>query len=74
MVFFIYGLYSLILVPNKNEIHNLLPARGKKRKKDETTCPVCDIKLSGTPEELNEHVDLCLKKVMYFCIHVVGCL
>ena len=41
-------------------------ARSRNRKKkatEETICPVCNLRVSGTPEELNEHVELCLKKV-----------
>lgn len=37
-------------------------SRVRKRKVEETLCPVCNKKVSGTPEELNEHVELCLKK------------
>ena len=42
-------------------------ARGKGKKKkvnEETTCPVCSEKIEGTSEELNEHVDQCLKQVV----------
>ena len=41
-------------------------ARGKGKKKkanEETICPVCNEKIIGTSEELNEHVDQCLKQV-----------
>ena len=41
-------------------------ARGKGKKKkanEETICPVCSEKIIGTSEELNEHVDQCLKQV-----------
>ena len=41
-------------------------ARGKGKKKkgnEETMCPVCSEKIVGTSEELNEHVDQCLKQV-----------
>ncbi|KAL4235837.1 hypothetical protein ACF0H5_004227 [Mactra antiquata] len=37
-------------------------SRTRKKKLEETVCPVCSKKVSGTPEELNEHVELCLKK------------
>ncbi|XP_019695972.2 uncharacterized protein LOC105180973 isoform X3 [Harpegnathos saltator] len=36
--------------------------KNRKRKADETSCPVCSERLSGTPEELNQHVDRCLNK------------
>ncbi|KAL3869717.1 hypothetical protein ACJMK2_042366 [Sinanodonta woodiana] len=42
-----------------------LQARSRSRKKkatEETICPVCSERLVGTPEELNEHAELCLKK------------
>ncbi|KAK3086533.1 hypothetical protein FSP39_019844 [Pinctada imbricata] len=34
----------------------------KKRPTEETICPICTEKLIGTPEELNAHVELCLKR------------
>ncbi|XP_052774044.1 E3 ubiquitin-protein ligase RNF220-like isoform X2 [Mya arenaria] len=37
-------------------------SRGRKKKGEETVCPVCSKKVTGSPEELNEHVELCLKK------------
>lgn len=37
-------------------------SRTRKKKLEETVCPVCNKKVTGTPEELNEHVELCLKK------------
>lgn len=36
--------------------------KNRKRKADEASCPVCNERLSGTPEELNQHVDRCLNK------------
>ncbi|XP_076390914.1 E3 ubiquitin-protein ligase Rnf220 isoform X4 [Megachile rotundata] len=36
--------------------------KNRKRKADEPSCPVCSERLSGTPEELNQHVERCLKK------------
>ena len=38
-------------------------SRTRKKKLEETVCPVCNKRVSGTPEELNEHVELCLKRV-----------
>ena len=36
--------------------------KNRKRKADEAACPVCQERLSGTPEELNHHVERCLNK------------
>ncbi|XP_012343416.1 E3 ubiquitin-protein ligase RNF220-like isoform X2 [Apis florea] len=36
--------------------------KNRKRKADEPSCPVCSERLSGTPEELNQHVERCLNK------------
>ncbi|XP_043473590.1 E3 ubiquitin-protein ligase Rnf220-like [Leptopilina heterotoma] len=36
--------------------------KNRKRKADDPTCPVCNERLSGTPEELNQHVERCLNK------------
>ncbi|XP_015434494.1 PREDICTED: E3 ubiquitin-protein ligase Rnf220-like [Dufourea novaeangliae] len=36
--------------------------KNRKRKADEPSCPVCNERLSGTPEELNQHVERCLSK------------
>ncbi|XP_033214770.1 E3 ubiquitin-protein ligase Rnf220-like isoform X2 [Belonocnema kinseyi] len=36
--------------------------KNRKRKHDEPACPVCNERLSGTPEELNQHVERCLNK------------
>ncbi|XP_057318683.1 E3 ubiquitin-protein ligase Rnf220-like isoform X3 [Microplitis mediator] len=36
--------------------------KNRKRKADEPVCPVCSERLSGTPEELNQHVERCLAK------------
>ncbi|CAK9823786.1 E3 ubiquitin-protein ligase RNF220 [Anthophora retusa] len=36
--------------------------KNRKRKADEPSCPVCNERLSGTPEELNQHVERCLNK------------
>ena len=43
-------------------------SRNKKQRKPgedvkETVCPVCSERLVGSPEELNSHVELCLKQV-----------
>lgn len=43
-------------------------SRNKKRRvgeenMKETVCPICSERLTGTPEELNGHVEVCLKKV-----------
>jgi len=35
---------------------------------EETTCPVCNGRIVGTPEELAEHVDLCLQEVRLCCL------
>ncbi|XP_075219801.1 E3 ubiquitin-protein ligase ari-2 isoform X2 [Lycorma delicatula] len=34
----------------------------RKRKPDEVTCPVCNEPVNGTVEELNNHVEMCLRK------------
>ncbi|XP_039298742.1 E3 ubiquitin-protein ligase Rnf220 [Nilaparvata lugens] len=34
----------------------------RKRKPDEVTCPVCNEPVSGSVEQLNNHVELCLRK------------
>lgn len=34
----------------------------KRRPTEESCCPICNEKLSGTAEELNGHVEVCLKK------------
>ncbi|XP_062612962.1 E3 ubiquitin-protein ligase Rnf220-like isoform X2 [Saccostrea cucullata] len=41
-----------------------LSARSRNRKKrpDETVCPVCNERVVGSPEELNAHVEICLKR------------
>ncbi|KAK0169998.1 hypothetical protein PV328_010614 [Microctonus aethiopoides] len=36
--------------------------KNRKRKADEPACPVCSERLSGTPDELNQHVERCLNK------------
>lgn len=36
--------------------------KNRKRKADEPSCPVCSERLAGSPEELNQHVERCLKK------------
>ncbi|XP_076379032.1 E3 ubiquitin-protein ligase Rnf220 isoform X2 [Megalopta genalis] len=36
--------------------------KNRKRKADEPACPVCNERLSGSPEELNQHVERCLSK------------
>lgn len=38
-------------------------SRMRKKRQEETVCPVCNKKVTGTAEELNEHVELCLKRV-----------
>lgn len=37
-------------------------SRNKKKKPEEAICPICNEKLTGTVQELNEHADLCLKR------------
>jgi len=37
---------------------------------DYTTCPVCDEPISGSVDELNEHVEYCLNRVVSL---VIGC-
>ncbi|XP_049845911.1 E3 ubiquitin-protein ligase Rnf220-like isoform X2 [Schistocerca gregaria] len=39
-----------------------LRLKNRKRKADEATCPVCSERLSGSADELNAHVDACLRK------------
>ncbi|XP_023245019.1 E3 ubiquitin-protein ligase Rnf220-like [Copidosoma floridanum] len=39
-----------------------LRIKNRKRKADEPACPVCGERLSGTPEELNQHVERCLSR------------
>lgn len=44
---------------------NRLSARSKVKKRrqaDETVCPICSERVSGTPEELNAHAEHCLRK------------
>ncbi|XP_020708796.2 E3 ubiquitin-protein ligase Rnf220-like isoform X2 [Athalia rosae] len=36
--------------------------KNRKRKAEEPSCPVCNERLSGSPEELNQHVERCLNK------------
>lgn len=36
--------------------------KNRKRKVDEPSCPVCSERLSGTSDELNQHVERCLHK------------
>lgn len=36
--------------------------KNRKRKADEPACPVCSERLSGTSDELNQHVERCLNK------------
>lgn len=36
--------------------------KNRKRKADEPACPVCNERLSGSPEELTQHVERCLNK------------
>ena len=35
--------------------------KNRKRKAEES-CPVCQVRINGTPEELTQHVDQCLDK------------
>ena len=35
----------------------------KRRPTEESCCPICNERLTGTAEELNGHVELCLKRV-----------
>ncbi|KAG8236084.1 hypothetical protein J437_LFUL015428 [Ladona fulva] len=39
-----------------------LRIKNRKRKTDETTCPVCNERVHGSLEELNAHVEQCLRK------------
>lgn len=42
-----------------------LSVRSRNRKKkgpEDTVCPICNERLNGTPEELNGHVEICLKR------------
>ena len=40
-----------------------LRIKNRKRKVDEATCPVCNERVQGSVEELNSHVEMCLRKV-----------
>lgn len=52
-------------------------SRMRKKRQEETVCPVCNKKVTGTAEELNEHVELCLKKVqkkiVSYCLNMGHC-
>ncbi|XP_076441350.1 E3 ubiquitin-protein ligase Rnf220-like [Babylonia areolata] len=52
--------YMQIRAKRQSRLH--ARSRNRKRRSDETVCPICNARLSGTPEELNGHVELCLKK------------
>jgi len=39
--------------------------------RDYTTCPVCSQMINGSPEELNEHVELCLNRVSTSLVAVI---
>ncbi|XP_068082131.1 E3 ubiquitin-protein ligase Rnf220 [Anabrus simplex] len=39
-----------------------LRIKNRKRKADEATCPVCSERMQGSVEELNAHVEVCLRK------------
>ncbi|XP_023717899.1 E3 ubiquitin-protein ligase Rnf220 isoform X4 [Cryptotermes secundus] len=39
-----------------------LRIKNRKRKADEATCPVCNERVQGSVEELNSHVEMCLRK------------
>ncbi|XP_069693699.1 E3 ubiquitin-protein ligase Rnf220-like [Periplaneta americana] len=39
-----------------------LRIKNRKRKADEAMCPVCNERVQGSVEELNSHVELCLRK------------
>ncbi|XP_071450511.1 E3 ubiquitin-protein ligase RNF220-like [Hetaerina americana] len=39
-----------------------LRVKNRKRKPDETTCPVCNERVHGSLEELNSHVEQCVRK------------
>ncbi|GLH08326.1 Uncharacterized protein GBIM_13583 [Gryllus bimaculatus] len=39
-----------------------LRIKNRKRKADEATCPVCNERVQGSVEELNGHVEMCLRK------------
>lgn len=53
---------SLITILAVSFAQARIRVKNRKRKADETSCPVCNERLSGTPEELNQHVDRCLNK------------
>nr|CAD7585553.1 unnamed protein product [Timema genevievae] len=40
-----------------------LRIKNRKRKVDEATCPVCNERVQGSVEDLNCHVEMCLRKV-----------
>ncbi|XP_070194130.1 E3 ubiquitin-protein ligase Rnf220-like, partial [Littorina saxatilis] len=49
----------------RNNRQSRLNARSRNKKRrlgEETVCPICSERLIGTPEELNGHVEICLKK------------
>ncbi|XP_050527449.1 E3 ubiquitin-protein ligase RNF220-like isoform X2 [Daktulosphaira vitifoliae] len=41
--------------------HNRLRIKNRKRKPDDVCCPVCSDPLSGTQEQMNLHVEMCLR-------------
>ncbi|XP_045158523.2 E3 ubiquitin-protein ligase Rnf220-like isoform X1 [Mercenaria mercenaria] len=53
---------NYLRIQNNRQARLGVRSRTRKKKLEETVCPVCNKKVSGTPEELNEHVELCLKK------------
>ncbi|XP_074642138.1 E3 ubiquitin-protein ligase RNF220-like isoform X2 [Tubulanus polymorphus] len=53
--------YQRVKANRNNRLNSRIRGR-KKRHQEETTCPVCNKLVTGTPEELSDHVDMCLKK------------
>lgn len=47
-------MFVIIIVRSRNR---------KKKGPEDTVCPICNERLNGTPEELNGHVEICLKRV-----------
>ncbi|XP_013405989.1 E3 ubiquitin-protein ligase RNF220 isoform X1 [Lingula anatina] len=54
--------YLRIKANRQNRLAAKARTNKRKRNQEETSCPVCNEKVIGTPEELNEHVEKCLKK------------
>lgn len=47
----------------KHDFLNAARSRNRKKRSDETVCPVCNDRVVGSPEELTAHVEVCLKRV-----------